>query len=239
MKKQNVYQEIAQKLLHRIEVDEYNLTQKLPSEYDLAKDFQVSRLTVRRAIDELVKLQIVMKVKGKGTYILTKPEKIQSGSFGLQSFSEAAKKRGLFPETKVITFQSRQQPTREMRLTLQLEEGEEIYIIKRLRLANHEPMVLEEICLPMKFIPALTIDIIQKQSIFSLIEQYLEIGYSHQEIGAVAISKEESDLLQIPEHSPALLVHSTTYSLTGMPILIDNSYYRADKYTFTNVLTRN
>lgn len=237
-KKQTVYQEVAQELLRRIQTDYYSVAQKLPSEYDLAKDFDVSRLTVRKAIDELVKMGVVMKSKGKGTYILAKQEKIQSGSFGLKGFGESVSARGMVPKTKLVLFEKQTDIDPKLFHTLQLEEKEELYLIKRVRYADDDPMVLEEIYVPVRLIPHLTKEELVSSSVFSLIEKTMEIGYSHQEIGAVAISQDVADHLDLQCGEPILQVYSTTYSLTGVPVLFDQSYYRADKYTFANTLTR-
>lgn len=237
-KRQTIYQEVAQELLRRIQTDYYSVAQKLPSEYDLAKDFDVSRLTIRKAIDELIKMGVVMKSRGKGTYILAKQEKIQSGSFGLQGFSESVKARGMIPRTKLVSFERFENQDEKLAQSLQLAVNEEVYFIKRVRYADTDPMVLEEIYVPVKMIPDLTKSQLENSSVFSLIEHTVEIGYSHQEIGAVAVSKEVADLLDLQVGEPILQVYSTTYSLTGVPVLFDQSYYRADKYTFANTLTR-
>lgn len=93
MEKQPKFQEIANKIEKRVTEVQYVSTQKLPSEYDLADEFQCSRLTVRKAIELLISQKVLVKEKGKGTYVMKRP-KIQSGAGGLQSFTETAQKQG-------------------------------------------------------------------------------------------------------------------------------------------------
>ena len=99
--KQAVFQEVADKIAQRVNDGTYVTSQKLPSDYDLAEEFQCSRLTVRKAIDLLITQNILVKEKGKGTYVMKQP-KIQSGSGGLQSFTETAKAQGKKTRTEVL-----------------------------------------------------------------------------------------------------------------------------------------
>ena len=99
------FEAVAQNIQERINEGIYVSSQKLPSEYDLAKEFEVSRLTIRKAIDELVQKNILFKLKGKGSYVMS-PQKIQSGRSGLQGFTEAAKEYGKTSRTEVISFKT-------------------------------------------------------------------------------------------------------------------------------------
>lgn len=236
-KKLSVYEDVAAELMARIKDGFYSLSQKLPSEYDLAKDFGVSRLTIRKAIDSLVSRNKLMKYKGKGTYIIFQ-QKIQSGSFGLQGFTEVAESRGMKPQTRVIDFVDEHLPTEGIRTQLSLKEDETVYYITRLRLADDEPLVIEELTIPTRYLPNVSQSDIESKSIFSLIEKVVDIGYSHQEVGAEVVNHVQSELLGIPLGSPILQVNSMTFSITSVPILLDASYYRADKYTFKTILQR-
>ncbi len=82
-----------QKLKRKIRDGLYVSAQKLPSEYDLAKEYNCSRLTIRKAIDDLIRKNILVKRHGKGSYVMSQA-KIQSGRAGLQGFTEAAKAYG-------------------------------------------------------------------------------------------------------------------------------------------------
>ena len=99
MKKQAVFQEVADKIAQRVNDGTYVTSQKLPSDYDLAEEFQCSRLTVRKSHRSSDHPKYPSQRKGKGTYVMKQP-KIQSGSGGLQSFTETAKAQGKRPEPK-------------------------------------------------------------------------------------------------------------------------------------------
>lgn len=236
-RKISVYEDVAAELLARIEDGFYSLAQKLPSEYDLAKEFGVSRLTIRKAIDSLVSRNKLMKYKGKGTYIISQ-QKIQSGSFGLQGFTEVAESRGMKPQTRVIDFVGGYLPTEGIRARLSLQEGELVYHLTRLRLADDEPLIIEELTIPTRYLPNVSQVDLESKSIFSLIEEVVDIGYSHQEVGAEVVNHVQSELLGIPLGAPILQVSSMTFSITSVPIFLETSYYRADKYTFKTILQR-
>ena len=237
-KKRSVFQEIARQIQEKVDKGIYVSTQRLPSEYELAKEFDVSRLTVRKAIDELISRNVLVKQKGKGTYVMTK-QKIQSGRSGLQGFTEAAKAYGKTSKTEVIdlTLLQLDELPEKIAESLKLEPKEKVYHLTRLRSFDNEPMTIEELYIREIYLPHVTKKEV-KGSVFELIEQRIEIAYSHQEIAAIVVPEQLSSLLNVAIGEPVLKVNSITYSVTATPILYDRSYYRADKYTFKNTLHR-
>lgn len=87
------FKQISAEIEKKIRNGLYVSAQKLPSEYDLAKEYNCSRLTIRKAIDDLIRKNILVKRHGKGSYVMSQA-KIQSGRAGLQGFTEAAKAYG-------------------------------------------------------------------------------------------------------------------------------------------------
>lgn len=234
---QYLYLKIARRLQQQIEEGQYKPHQKLPSEQTLAKQFETSRLTVRRAIDWLAQQKIVMRDRNRGTYVLVIKPKISSGASGLVGFSEAAKQRHLKPETKVLEMVQTTAYPRALAKAMQLEKDEAVWRIKRLRSVENEPFTHEEIYLKSGIIADLTLQT-ARNSLYAAIEKQLSIGYATQEIEAVLLNDHMAKLLKTAADQPAFLVHSLTYSVDGYPILYENSYYRSDKYTFHNSLYR-
>ncbi|MGX7025010.1 GntR family transcriptional regulator, LSA1692 subfamily [Vagococcus hydrophili] len=233
----NIFTEIANKINTKIKNGSYSIEQKLPSEYDLAKEFNVSRLTIRKAVDLLIKQNILIKQKGKGTYIMKQTDKFQSGKNGLLSFTESARAYGKTSKATLITFEKTTQLPEEVKENLQVQE-EPVFHIKRLRFFDEDPMTIEEIFIKETLLDEATLEENITGSIFKLIEEKSDIAYSHQEIEAVLATDELSEFLAVEKGQPLLLVHTTTYSASGHPILFDKSYYRGDKYTFKNILHR-
>ncbi|MDT2674598.1 GntR family transcriptional regulator, LSA1692 subfamily [Enterococcus dongliensis] len=230
------FDQVSAEIEKRIHEGIYVSAQKLPSEYDLAKEFDCSRLTIRKAIDDLIKKNILVKHRGKGSYVMTQP-KIQSGRSGLQGFTEAAKAYGKTSSTEVISFKKINEPADEIINALQLEEDTPIYELVRRRILDNEPMTVEKIYLSEYYVKGLTKeDFIG--SLFQLLEEKTEIAYSHQEVEAILVKSELSKLLDVPMGDPLLQVHSVTYALDATPIFYDISYYRSDRYIFKTTLTR-
>lgn len=235
-KKINVFEEVAKEIEKRIAAGRYISSQRLPSEYDLSKEFGVSRLTIRKAIDELISCNLLVKQKGKGTYVMAQP-KIQSGSGGLQSFTEAAKTYGKESQTVIIKLEKGMAP-QDIASELELEVDEQVYHIVRVRSYDDEPMTVEELYIREAFLPSPLMEADVQSSLFQLIEKQIDIAYSHQEVEAVLVDEWLSHYLNVPVGSPTLMVHSKTFSVTAVPILYDISYYRADKYSFKTTLHR-
>lgn len=240
MKKQAVFQEVAQQIAQRVHEGTYVTSQKLPSDYDLAEEFQCSRLTVRKAIDLLIGQNLLVKEKGKGTYVMKQP-KIQSGSGGLQSFTETAKIQGKKTRTEVLHIETVKELPIEIGQLFGDYAKEPIVYLVRLRYFDDEPMTVENLYVLKRYLQEGTAELTKAQlesSLYQVIEANIEIGYSHQEVEAVKSPADIAKLLQVPQEEPMLLVHSMTYSASAKPILYDISYYRADKYTFKNTLVR-
>ncbi|KHO13519.1 putative transcriptional regulator, GntR family [Latilactobacillus curvatus] len=232
-----LYVEIAEALRDDIQKGVYGIHQKLPSETDLANQFSTTRLTIRKAIDLLVKQHVVVRDRNRGTYVLATQSKISSGSSGLVGFTEAAKQFQLDVSTRVLDLRRTIVYPDYVASKLDLAPQEPVWQIERLRMADGEAMTHEQIYLKQKILPELTAHEAQG-SLYRLIEQTIPIGYANQELEAVVLEKGLSDLLETSPGQPAFLAHTVAYSMDGYPILYDNSHYRADKYTFHNILQR-
>ncbi|WEG73067.1 GntR family transcriptional regulator, LSA1692 subfamily [Vagococcus intermedius] len=236
-KKIPIYKQIAEELLAEIKSDALMAGDRLPTEYELAETFNVSRLTIRKSIDYLIAHNILIKQKNQGTYVVGHG-KIKSGDAGLAGFSEIIRQLGMTPSTKLIEMTEIYLPPEEIKTQLALIEKETVIYIKRVRYANNEPLVIENLHIPKKFLGDISSINFEVDSIFETIEKHSLIGYSQQEISAELMSEDISKLLDVAPQSPVLLVNTTTYSVKGDPILLDNSYYRSDKYVFKNTLHR-
>lgn len=240
MKKQAVFQDIAEKIAQRVNDGTYVTSQKLPSDYDLAEEFQCSRLTVRKAIDLLISQNILVKERGKGTYVMKQP-KIQSGSGGLQSFTETAKAQGKKTRTEVLQVEIVKEVPLKIRQMFADYGNEAMVYLSRLRYFDDEPMTVENLYILKRYLQNESGELPQAQlasSLYEIIEENIEIGYAHQEVEAVISRPDIAKLLHVSEDDPMLLVHSMTYSPSAKPILFDTSFYRADQYTFKNTLIR-
>lgn len=235
------FEKVAQSLVERIQQGIYSNMQRLPSEYQLADEYGVSRLTVRKAIERLVTAKILVKDPGKGTYIVStnSSNKVESGRMGLQSFTEAAETYGKQSRTQVLDYQPLTQPDQRMeeKLNLRNNPQPEVDELVRLRFWDDDPMTIEDIVILHKYVANHQKNDF-KHSLFQILAETVEIAYSNQEIEAIKVDEKLAKLLHVQEGDPILCVHSLTYTADGQPIFYDMSYYRADKYTFKTTLTR-
>ncbi|MCH4101796.1 GntR family transcriptional regulator [Pediococcus acidilactici] len=235
------FEKVAQSLVERIQQGIYSNMQRLPSEYQLADEYGVSRLTVRKAIERLVTAKILVKDPGKETYIMStnSSNKVESGRMGLQSFTEAAETYGKQSRTQVLDYQPLIQPDQrvEEKLNLRNNPQPEVDELVRRRFWNDDPMTIEDIVILHKYVANHQKNDF-KHSLFQILAETVEIAYSNQEIEAIKVDEKLAKLLHVQEGDPILCVHSLTYTADGQPIFYDTSYYRADKYTFKTTLTR-
>ncbi|NBI14628.1 GntR family transcriptional regulator, LSA1692 subfamily [Pediococcus acidilactici] len=235
------FEKVAQSLVERIQQGIYSNMQRLPSEYQLADEYGVSRLTVRKAIERLVTAKILVKDPGKGTYIMStnSSNKVESGRMGLKSFTEAAETYGKQSRTQVLDYQPLIQPDQrvEEKLNLRNNPQPEVDELVRLRFWDDDPMTIEDIVILHKYVANHQKNDF-KHSLFQILAETVEIAYSNQEIEAIKVDEKLAKLLHVQEGDPILCVHSLTYTADGQPIFYDTSYYRADKYTFKTTLTR-
>lgn len=233
------FEDVANALSRRVRDGVYTTSQRLPSEYDLAKEFDVSRLTVRKAIDLLIRQQLLVKSPGKGTYVMTYSDKVESGRLGLQGFTEAAKAYGKKSRTEVISFGPIDPFPEEISRVLALDTrvNKEIDMLVRRRFWDEEPMTVEHVAICHEYVAGLKPHDFEG-SLFALLEKRVAIAYSHQEVEAMLMDKKMAKLLHGKKGDPLLRVHSVTYTADAKPILFDTSYYRADKYSFKSTLTR-
>lgn len=231
-----IYVQIEEELKQRIYVGDYEVGEPIPSERDLSKIFEVSRMTVRQAITNLVAHGLLYREKGKGTYVAE--PKIEQPLTGLTSFTEDMLARGLKPSSKLIKFEKQKVPA-DVARDLQLQEFDEVYHIVRIRNADEQPMAIERSYIPVKLFPNLSRDNIEN-SLYSLIEEHyeLKIGRAIQKMEATTVAKEDSKFLQLELNAVVLLIIRISSLEDGRPFEVVRSSYRADRYKFISEIKR-
>lgn len=235
-KGRSIYQTIAKEITDSVSSGEYVKGQRLPSEIDLALQFDVSRLTIRKAINLLIDTKVLYKQENKGTYVMSH-QKLASGESGLQGFNEVAISKGKKPKTELLETHQLEFDQTIWQL-LEAQEDEQVIVVKRVRYLDDVPMTFEELYLRQKYLPKELTDNAFSGSIFDLFEQKVAIAYSHQEIEAVLVDDKLSDIFDISQGQPMFKVKSTVYTVSGLPIIYDISHYRSDEYVFATTLIR-
>lgn len=202
----------------------------IPSEREFSEKYEISRMTVRQAVNNLVNDGILVRKQGKGTFVAK--QKIEQLLKGLTSFSEDMKSRGMEPGTRLIDFKIIS-ASKTIADKLEIDEGGLIYEIKRVRLADRIPMAYEISYLSVDLVRGLNQEIVQG-SLYKYVENVLnlKIGYATQILEASNARKIESEILDIQEGTPVLLIQRYSYLDDGKPLEIVKSVYRGDRYKF-------
>ncbi|MDF1998828.1 GntR family transcriptional regulator [Peribacillus frigoritolerans] len=231
-----IYFQIEEQIKRQIENGEFQAHDALPSEREYAEKFEISRMTVRQAINNLVNDGYLYRQKGRGTFVADK--KLEQQLNGLTSFTEDMKARGLNPSSKLLSFEiipADKKIASELHISLYAP----VYEIKRIRLADDVPMALETVYMSANLIKGLTEEIINL-SLYQYVENYvkLKIDYASQTLESSIASELEVTYLAIPKHSPILFIQRNTFLIDGTPLEYVKSAYRADRYKFTINISR-
>jgi GntR family transcriptional regulator len=229
MTKQRETREQVLELIETLEVGD-----AIPSERTLSPELGVSRLTLRAALDELVREGHLTRRRGAGTFVAE--PKVAKG-MTITSFSEDMRQRGLTPGSRTLEFRSIPAGARLGRI-LHVSPSEPVLSIKRLRLADEEPMALELLHVPAARFPGLTARDLEESSFYDLLEHRyeLEIVGGTQTVEPTVTNDEESETLGVPLHSPALLFERVTRTGDGDAVEFTSSIYRGDRYRLVSEL---
>ncbi len=206
----------------------------LPAERDMADEGGISRVTVRKAIDDLVKDGLLVRRHGSGTFVVKPVARMQQPLTQLTSFTEDMRRRGMVAGSiwidRGLFF-----PTPEETMMLGLAGGARVARISRLRLANDMPIALEDTSLPDDILddPARVEDSLY----LALAARGIRPVRANQRISACILADRETQLLGVPPGSAALSVQRIAYLETGRVMEVSRALYRSDAYDLVAELT--
>lgn len=201
---------------------------RLPTERDLAEHYGCSLITVRRALDELVREGRIERTRGRGTTAL--PPRIERDFADERSFTEEMQRRGLDPETRLIA--ARPEAAGEsVARALDLETGAPTLYLERLRVAAGEPILLEQAHLPAERFPGLLASDLERGSLYDLLDRRYDtrIVRAREALEPVLLRTREARLLERPRRSPALLIEGIAYDNDDRPIEFGRTFVRGDR----------
>jgi GntR family transcriptional regulator len=226
-----LYQQLQRALRRAIESRVLAPDDALPPERDLASDFSVSRITVRKAIDGLVSEGMLVRRQGSGTFVRARVEKNFSK---LTSFSEDMRARGRNPRS-VWLRKSTGTVTPEEALTLRASPGTPVYRFHRIRFADDAPMALEYATILASCLPS--VDAVESSLYVALERAGNRPVRALQRLRAVLFSAEQAELLQVKERDAGLLVERVGFLNDGRAAEFTQSYFRGDIYDFVAELS--
>jgi GntR family transcriptional regulator len=207
---------------------------KMPTEEEICTLFNISRITVRRALEGLQQGGYIYKQQGKGSFVTMKKTGFQLNH--LKGFTEEMKALGKEPTSEVLTFEI-MTPSEKVADVLGIDTNQKIYLLERLRLADGAPIAIERVHLPFYRFPNLsTLNL--KESLYEILQYQFgcESYKGIQEIHAGLASEEEAAQLKINPGSAVLHINRTTFEQEGLAYEYVESTYRGDQYQFTVTL---
>ena len=210
---------------------------QLPTEDSLIARFDVSRITVRRAVQNLVSRGLVEIRRGKGTFVAA--PKITQELTELSGFVEDMHAVGRKPTARVISKQIVPADTTVAR-QLALTKGERVVRIRRARLADDIAVSFDETYLPLEIGKKIITNNLKVEPIFLLLEQKYNVPLIEAEykLEAVAAEAEIAATLRVKQGSPIFRIERTSYSTGNRPVDYERLHYRGDLVSFVTRLNR-
>ena len=225
------YRNIANKILTSIQDGTYPLHSFIPKEMDLVKQFQVSRPTVRQAIQVLVNAGYLARRKKLGTWV--KATKIEQGfTHVIKSYSDEMDENGVVPKTKVISL-TKMTVTPEIQSELHLADKDTVFALTRLRYADDKPILLSTSYIPTKYIPDFDQHDFEKESVLHIYEANdLYMTHASRELELLRADETTAALLGITLNDPLFYIHTVTYTNQDVPVEYALTKYRGDISSF-------
>jgi GntR family transcriptional regulator len=211
-----------------LDAREWQPGDRLPPERELATRYGCSLITVRRALDELSREKRLERSRGRGTFVLQ--PRLDVGTADSLSFTEEMQRRGLDPETRLLTARP-EAASETVAAALHLEPGSPTLYLERLRVAGGKPLLLEMVHLPAERFPGLLATDLEHGSLYALLtERYqTQVARAREAVEPVLLPAREAKLLGSPPRSLALLVEGTAFTADGTPVEFARTFVRGDR----------
>ncbi|WP_424933453.1 GntR family transcriptional regulator [Amaricoccus macauensis] len=201
----------------------------LPPEREIAEITELSRVTVRKAIHELVRDGLIEQRQGSGSFVREPLTRVEQSLSHLTSFTEDMERRGVETTSRWLE-RGVFMPAPDEVQALGLKDGEQVARIYRLREANGRPMALERAALPLSILPN---PIEVTVSLYDVLDKLGKRPVrAVQKISAINLESREADLLGVAEGAAGLRIERTSFLADGRVAELTRSLYRGDGYDF-------
>lgn len=229
------YLQIAEQIKSDIYADIYKPGNRMPVERILRERFNVSRMTIRHALQLLERQGVVRIDHGRGAYVMDIEIERSKEILGL---TELMERKGLESHSKVIQLE-KVKPDEHVRAALNLKEDEEVYFLHRIRYANDEVIAIEYAHINAKFCPGLEMFNFEKFSLYDIFYEHykLSLAWARDDIKADNVRGEDAQILLGAKSGPALIVYNTAYDINNTSIEYTKTIYNYKMFTYTVVST--
>ena len=231
------YYQLQQLLKKKILNGEMLAGERLPNEYELGKLYSVSRITVRRALENLEHEGYVERIQGRGTFVTLPKIEQQMSSF--YSLSETFIKMGMTPSNRVGDFKRVHQPE-NITSKFTGPAPVSLWYFKRLRYADDMLYAIEDTWLPESIFLNLDKDMLAKKSLYEIMRNDFGVvpEKAEETVSVVSLSERDASLFRLKAGTAAFLVERATFSRNDQ-IEYTKSILRGDRYRFKLVLDKN
>lgn len=225
-----LYLQLKEWLVERIRSHSFDPKAALPSERTLMAELNVSRATVRQAIDALEREGWVVRQHGRGTFVNSR--KIEQPTGRLSGFSENIRRAGLKPSSRLVSARL-EDPEAGVASVLKLLPGQVVAVVERVRLADGEPLMLERSHLNYRFVPKL-LDHDLSGSLYALLTEHyrLKLSMGEESLEGVEASTSLAKQLNLKKGDAVLYTERLVMNDKGHRIEFAQRYARADKCKF-------
>lgn len=234
------YEKIAKEITNKILQGQYAPNEQLPLEKEMCDSFNVSRITIKKALDELVARGLVIKRRGSGTFVKAVDDKeVHELTMAKQFAGFTETHKGEKVKSIIVNFNI-VHPDEDVAAKLRVTCDDFVYYVIRARYAEDEPYVIDYTYMPINLIPGLKSEIIT-HSIYGYIEKNLnlKIKSAHRTIRALLPNKIEQKYLKIDKNFPILEVEQIGFLDNGQPFEYSRAHHRSDKIEFKTVSIKN
>lgn len=234
-KKMPLYKHMMKNIQNLIEEEQLQEGDAIPTESQLSNLYGVSRVTVRKAITELVNKKMLYSVKGSGTYVSFL--KFEHNLFKLQGFTEEMQPISGSIQNEVIDFKLIK-PTEKIRKILEINSEDKVYNVKRIRHLNGEPLIIENAFLPFSLFPDLSIEAMTKSKYGYIKNRGYSIRNRFEEFIPRLPDSKQMEIFKIQENDPLLELRAHSILNNGKIFEYSEVFYHPQKYKFKLELSR-
>lgn len=228
-----LYHQMVNEIKNAIATGALSAGTMLPNELEIAAQLHLSRPTVRKAMDDLVREGLLVRKRGVGTQVVANEIR---RPLSLSSLYTDLSRSGVTPGTEVLTFEIIE-PSEDIAKELHLEEGEQVYHLLRLRLENSQPLAVMENWIPVK-LGAINPDALTRQGLYDCLRALgVTFSLANQTVGAKIADEFQAKTLDIEPGAPLVSMKRTAIDDVGTRVETGQHVYRADLYSFEMTLS--
>ncbi|HRR09786.1 MAG TPA: GntR family transcriptional regulator [Rhodothermales bacterium] len=231
------HEQVADWLRNQISSGLFAANAQLPSESEICRRFDVSRVTVRHALRTLENESLIYRRQGVGSFV--KPHPVRQPLMRVTDFAEDMAAAGMRASSRVLRF-GREKPPIEISQTLQQDTANDLVRLDRIRLGDNRPIAFDTTWLPLMYGQFLDQKALETRTLFQILEeQYgIEVVSGRYQIEAIFTPPAVARHLKIPESHPVLYIRRTVFTHSEKPVYVQDRFYNNKEVAYCMLLER-